>query len=291
MSCLDFFHNFNDREVSVRIQIAGRAGGGSNVYDGLTGLPRESDFLDALEAEVTRSGRYEKGFVLALLSIDEFDLLHTTRGAQISSEVIRQSGELIQTTLRSSDRAFRLSDQTFALILSETDRTGGFIVSERICIHSELNLKSFQGTVSGGLALFPDDGSDMASLRDAANKSLRIAREQGGNRVCPGPDERRAYPRLSSALMVRLKPTEGEVRPADEAITQDVSGGGFAFEMSRYFAPEQAVQGEIELPEKMVAFWGRIVRCEEKTKGRFEVAVEFTMIDPEARLSLLAYTQ
>ena len=90
--------------------------------------------------------------------------------------------------------------------------------------------------------------------------------------------------------MVRLTPLV-ETETTGEAITQDISGGGFAFEHATSYDMGQAVKGEIELPEVIVTFLGQVVRLKELGAGRYEIGVSFTAIDPESRYQLLAFAR
>jgi len=78
----------------------------------------------------------------------------------------------------------------FAIILPETDKSGGARVAERI--RQMVFDHKFMGgdrkrtvtlSISGGLTTYPDDGSAMRELVDIADQGLYAAKNAGRNRI------------------------------------------------------------------------------------------------------------
>jgi len=94
--------------------------------------------------------------------------------------------------------------------------------------------------------------------------------------------EKRRYPRLKKACLLRYRVVEGEVLSQEgaEALTVNISGGGVAFQVSEAIAPGALLALELTLPEfeSPVVSLGRTVWCEPRDNGRFELGLEFWWI-------------
>lgn len=259
--------------------------------DPMTGLHTAHDFNHFTIREIARSMRNRTEFVLAVLDVDDYQQLAMSRGYHNASEAVRRCGSIIQQNIRKSDMATRIHQQKFLLLLPETDKRGAFIHLERIRTLCEMEMKEFQVTVSGGMGSYPEDGETLETLKEAAHLALSTAKRLGKNRICLDVEDRRAFPRLDEPLMIRLSPISNLVGEPREAISKDISGGGFAFEFNKAFKQGEAVKGEIELPDFLITFLGQVVRVRELSTGRYDIGVQFTAIDPESRYQLLALTQ
>lgn len=291
VALIDYCKNISENEYHFTIFSSGSNElSAESPRDGLSGLSNLRYFKSRLNAEAARNLRYQKPFVVAIVDIDCFTSLVKDRGTEAGNEVIRRLGGILNDTCRKTDIASRINRHQMALLFLESEKKDAFIQLERIRTRAEIELKEFQTTLSGGMASCPHDARTAEELMKCAERSLTAAKEKGMNRVCIDPEDKRAFPRLHESLMVRLTPlSEGEA--AREAITRDISGGGFAFESPDSIAPGQAVKGEIELPDRTISFLGKVARAEELGGGRFEIGLEFTAIDPESRYRLLSFAR
>ena len=100
--------------------------------DPKTGLANEKRFFVQLHEQFKRSERYDQYFTLLLIRIQnwkQFDSLY--KQADVSYVLSNFSTKLKMNT-RSSDSRFRIADDTFALILPETNSIGTQRVIEKI---------------------------------------------------------------------------------------------------------------------------------------------------------------
>jgi RNA polymerase sigma-B factor len=134
----------------------------------------EAYFRQALSQEVQRAGRYPQQFALLYIEPDN--------AAGMSDEQIsRTIEELILRTRRSVrmiDVVARLGRWRIGVVLPHTGRQAA-VVAERL---KQQTSNGF--TLSAGLAVFPHDGSDEASLEKSALQALAQAQQNGGNQVC-----------------------------------------------------------------------------------------------------------
>ena len=156
-------------------------------HDALTGLPNRRAFEAELRRRVALSRRRDLGFTLAMVDLDHFKLVNDSFGHPEGDTVLRRSGEAIRSSLRTSDRVFRVGGEEFALIL-ETAEPGGvdeLLERAREAVKA-LAVEPVSGrrlSASIGWAVFPHDADDRADLIAAADAALYRAKDDGRDRV------------------------------------------------------------------------------------------------------------
>lgn len=130
---------------------------------------------------------------LLLVDVDHFKKFNDHYGHQAGDECLRSvAAILVEQAKRPADVAARYGGEEFALLLPNTDAAGCKRVGEKIrgeiqrlgILHAH-NVPCKLITVSVGGATFTptDDGTDCASLIEAADKALYAAKEGGRNGV------------------------------------------------------------------------------------------------------------
>jgi diguanylate cyclase (GGDEF)-like protein len=158
------------------------------IHDALTGLHNRRAFNENLERAVAREDRQGGHFALLLLDIDRFKKLNDTYGHPAGDAALRNTAQLLTHHVRKSDLAARFGGEEFAVLLASTELVGAQHVAEKVRAEVERGRLVYDGarigvTVSIGIAVWPDDGRDGASLVAAADRALYAAKEGGRNRV------------------------------------------------------------------------------------------------------------
>jgi diguanylate cyclase (GGDEF)-like protein len=154
--------------------------------DHLTGLANRRRFERQLDREVTRTKRYGRPFCLLLIDIDHFKAVNDTYGHPTGDEVIVQLASTLQAGTRGIDTAARVGGEEFAVILPETEITGGLEVANRLRESiGTMDLPAEVGrvTASIGIAEYPASAGDGTGLYAAADSALYAAKRTGRNRV------------------------------------------------------------------------------------------------------------
>ncbi len=155
--------------------------------DPLTGLANRREFDRLLLAEVVRSRQSGQSFSLIMADLDHFKQVNDRFGHQEGDRALQQIGRLIQQVpKRAADAAFRIGGEEFAVLMGNTDKTGAVGLSETLRGVTEGARFLPTGepvTISLGVATFPGDGQDAASLIAAADRALYQAKAGGRNRV------------------------------------------------------------------------------------------------------------
>ena len=163
--------------------------------DTATGLYSRWYFYERLYAEVARARRYREPLSLVLVELDGEPELAAARGAAHRDAVLAATARLVRACLRDKvDVACRLGGGRFALLLPNTPpgpETAGR-VAERIRSRvaatrlSDDDLGELgRGTVSVGVAGYPEAAEDADELAAAAEARLARAVAAGGDRVEP----------------------------------------------------------------------------------------------------------
>jgi diguanylate cyclase (GGDEF)-like protein len=161
-----------------------------SITDPLTGLFNRKHLMETLTAEVIRSLRHKHTFALLIVDIDHFKRINDTHGHQKGDEVLRCLADVFRKSIRDCDYVARYGGEEFIILLPETGRRGAMEAAERIRIHAAkesvvLEAGSISVTVSIGISLFPDNGADVKTVIQQADKALYIAKDSGRNRIVP----------------------------------------------------------------------------------------------------------
>jgi diguanylate cyclase (GGDEF)-like protein len=141
--------------------------------DGLTDLPNQRAFHDDLAHGVALAQRQDQPFTLAVLDIDDFKFLNDRYGHPHGDAVLRRVAEVLGAG-RSSDRAYRIGGDEFAVLFPATDAPGARAAVGRLVG----NLADRGAAVSVGVAtLRPGQAAEV--LRAEADAALYQAKRLG----------------------------------------------------------------------------------------------------------------
>jgi diguanylate cyclase (GGDEF)-like protein len=150
--------------------------------DGLTGLLNHAAFGRAVDDELERARRYERGLTVVYIDVDDFKQVNDTYGHPEGDRVLRRIAALMTESMRGSDLAGRLGGDEFAVCLIESDaETGGrFLARLNDLIDEERAGGRLppECTVSAGLARFPDEAVSADALFRLADSRLYDAKRE-----------------------------------------------------------------------------------------------------------------
>jgi diguanylate cyclase (GGDEF)-like protein len=160
-----------------------------SIRDPLTGLFNRRYMEEVLAQEQHRTRRNNVQLAVIMIDIDHFKKFNDDFGHDGGDAVLRGLGEFLRNQVRGSDIACRYGGEEFLLILSPSTGEGARQRAEKIreearllsVNHDKLDLGAI--TLSLGVAIFPDHGSESATLIKAADLALYQAKSGGRNRV------------------------------------------------------------------------------------------------------------
>lgn len=156
--------------------------------DLLTGMLNRRSFLIEFERELARLRRTSGVLGLAFFDLDHFKRLNDNYGHQAGDEVLRAVAAEMQSNIRLPDVLGRYGGEEFVLLMPDSNMQAAQHVCERIRAAVERaevvwNNERLSITLSGGIACFPVDGTNSASLVGAADAALYAAKRAGRNRI------------------------------------------------------------------------------------------------------------
>jgi diguanylate cyclase (GGDEF)-like protein len=261
----------------------------SAVTDGLTGLYNHAYFMQSLRQELLRSRRHGLKAALLLLDLDDFKAVNDALGHVEGDRALMRAAAVLRESLREIDVAARYGGEEFAVILPDTSRLGAFVVAERVRLRIEERFARgrVRITVSGGIAVFPEDAATPADLIVRADAGLYAAKAAGKNRILLPQGERRRHRRQPPHSRVSLDASGG---PGGEAAAvKNVSEGGMLVSLRTAVAVGSSVRLLIESPDReRVGLSGEVVRVERVPGGgepAYDVGVRF--LEPHALPTVL----
>ena len=160
-----------------------------SIRDPLTGLLNRRHMEESLLREISRAGRTRQPLSVLMMDIDHFKNFNDTYGHEAGDHVLKEFGHLLQKQVRESDIACRYGGEEFTVILPEADCDMACEIGNRIRnAVQDLQLvvgRQFLGrvTISGGIAVFPQDGDTIQQLLARADEALYDAKKNGRNRI------------------------------------------------------------------------------------------------------------
>jgi diguanylate cyclase (GGDEF)-like protein len=146
------------------------------VTDPLTGLYNRRLFAESFEKELNRARRYGLPLGIVILDLHRFKEVNDKYGHPRGDEVLRAAATTLQKALRTSDSAFRIGGDEFAVLLPQTDAAQAIALSRRIEAVFAETLRpvqlAFVVTMDHGIATFPQDGDQADQLIHVADERL-----------------------------------------------------------------------------------------------------------------------
>jgi len=207
------------------------------VTDPLTGLYNRRLFAESFEKELNRARRYGLPLGIVILDLHRFKEVNDKYGHLRGDDVLRAAATTLQKALRTSDSAFRIGGDEFALLLPQTDAAQALALSRRIeTVFAEI-LKplqlAFPVQMDHGVATFPQDGDQSDQLIHVADERLYRLKHanhkravEPSSRPTPPPPTPSQVPPPEPISIVTARPPEkvaSEFDAASSAAAQSIS--------------------------------------------------------------------
>jgi diguanylate cyclase (GGDEF)-like protein len=188
------------------------------VTDPLTGLYNRRVFAETFEKELNRAKRYGQPLGLVMLDLHRFKEVNDKHGHPRGDDVLVSAANTLKKALRTSDSAFRIGGDEFALLLPQTDAAQAVALSHRIeTVFAEaiVQLQLAVGvSMDHGVATFPQDGDQVDQLIRVADERLyNLKHANHGKGPSAGGGLRAASP-SGPAEPPSTAPTEQQSSPA-----------------------------------------------------------------------------
>jgi diguanylate cyclase (GGDEF)-like protein len=144
--------------------------------DPLTGLYNRRLFEEYFDKELNRSQRNQQTLSLMILDLHVFKQVNDRFGHLRGDQVLQMAAAALRSSMRTSDYAFRIGGDEFALLLPQSDAEQAGTLGRRLQAKfietvSQLNL-DLPLAIDFGLGVYPQDGEQMSVLLRAADQRL-----------------------------------------------------------------------------------------------------------------------
>jgi diguanylate cyclase (GGDEF)-like protein/PAS domain S-box-containing protein len=140
--------------------------------DALTGLANYRRLSETLESEVKRSDRTARDFAVLIFDLNGLKQINDSHGHLAGNRALCRLADIFRFSCRSIDTAARYGGDEFAIILPETGAKEAAAVGRRICERLSNDGEEPMLSVSHGIAVYPEDGTTIETLFQAADRAL-----------------------------------------------------------------------------------------------------------------------
>jgi len=172
-----------EREVRLRRDAEGRMRAMA-YQDPLTRLPNRAMLGDRFAVVTAHARRHGQKVAVLMLDLDNFKSVNDSLGHEFGDRLLTHAAELIAHSVRESDTVARYGGDEFVLLLGELHHLSeAGAVAQKIVrrLREPVTLDDHVLQLGGsiGLAIWPDDGGDLAALLRCADQALYAAKAGG----------------------------------------------------------------------------------------------------------------
>lgn len=162
-------------------------------HDPLTGLANRAKFLDQMNTSLLLAIRHRTRFALLNLDLDHFKEVNDSLGHAAGDAVLIEAANRMQQSLRASDLLARQGGDEFMILVHDVSSVADAqAVADKIhkAMGRPFRIDGHERTlgVSIGIALYPDDGTDIETLSRHADDGMyrnKNAQRSGGTPSAP----------------------------------------------------------------------------------------------------------
>lgn len=294
---LDYLHRIAGEMHDPRILEAGQleALRQASITDGLTGLYQQAYFKTFLARELADRRRHtDSRLAVLIFDLDHFKQYNDRCGHLAGDMALVRTAEIIRECTRDGDLVSRYGGEEFIVMLPRVSRQQAFKVAERIRaavekadFHRQELLDSGNLTISGGIAVFPEDGGTSEGLIAEADRQLYQAKVRR-NCIAPAHRDRRRTHRQKVRSVLEIADGKG---PFEPGLTFDISGLGLTLGCGLDLRPGSEIRLRFSEP-----FWREQREVTARVKnlrqeGESRLVLVGLEIDPAAGMESLLRTE
>jgi diguanylate cyclase (GGDEF)-like protein len=152
-------------------------------YDSLTGLPNRQLFKDRLEREIAHAKRTHTQVALVYIDLDRFKNVNDSLGHSAGDALLVGVSQRLVSRLRESDTLARLGGDEFVVIATAPEEQPAHVLAERLqaALREPIVVQGSTcfAQASIGLAVYPQDGTDVESLLRSADIAMYRSKTSG----------------------------------------------------------------------------------------------------------------
>ena len=155
-------------------------------HDFLTGLPNRLLLTERLSQAIGQAHRHSKQVALMFLDLDYFKHINDSLGHAIGDELLQSVAGRLTKCVRTTDTVCRQGGDEFVILLSEiaSPHDAAHVANKVLAALAEtqhIGGHELHVTVSIGISVYPDHGTDAEALMQCADIAMYHAKATGRN--------------------------------------------------------------------------------------------------------------
>ncbi|MDR3390803.1 MAG: EAL domain-containing protein [Sulfuriferula sp.] len=155
-------------------------------HDYLTDLPNRLLLNDRLTQTIALAHRSHKHLAILFIDLDHFKDINDTMGHLIGDKLLQSVAKRLSAAVRHSDTVSRQGGDEFIILLNDVEHAmaAGYSASKILSTMAEqhtVDEHNIDVTISIGISIFPEDGTDAETLLKNADAAMYHAKENGRN--------------------------------------------------------------------------------------------------------------
>jgi diguanylate cyclase (GGDEF)-like protein/PAS domain S-box-containing protein len=215
-------------------------------HDVLTGLPNRSVAEQRLREAMRQSARTGQPVAVLFIDLDRFKNINDSLGHQTGDALLRIVAQRLRVAIRDADTVSRFGGDEFVVLLNGvTGSSEALQIAQRLLVSLRapyvIDAMELIASCSVGIAMFPDDASDMDELMRHADAAMYEAKASGRDNVYFFTQDLndRAHQRLHVERLLRNAVARDELRLVFQPQVNAIDGTLCAVEaLLRWHTPE-----------------------------------------------------
>jgi len=155
-------------------------------HDTLTNLPNRRYLEEHIEQIIHIASREKQNFAILFLDLDRFKIINDTLGHDAGDQLLKVVSRRIKNILRESDILVRTGGDEFIIVVQNIkSKDEPAYISNKILkeLEAPFDVQEHQLNISAsiGIAIYPEDGKDIATLTKHADSAMYLAKDLGKN--------------------------------------------------------------------------------------------------------------
>lgn len=153
--------------------------------DFLTKIANRRAFYEVGLREITRARRYNRPLTLLYIDLDNFKQVNDAFGHETGDELLVEVAATIRCNVRATDLVARLGGDEFALLLTETNREAGLVVTNKLreTLLRAMQERNWPVTFSIGMVSFTVPPASVEEMVKQADEVMYSVKQRGKNSI------------------------------------------------------------------------------------------------------------
>lgn len=158
--------------------------------DPLTSLPNRRQLDEDIAGELAELAASGRPAVIAMVDIDHFKHFNDDYGHRVGDVTLQKVAAVLRSAARDQDHVYRYGGEEFVIVFTDSTPEHAASLGNRVRLAVEATPISGENlepvgpvTVSVGLSLLPEHGTNMNDLINLADRAMYRAKLNGRNRV------------------------------------------------------------------------------------------------------------